>query len=116
MELKKLVWHGELLATYGALLAERPRQCMELYYNDDYTLAEIADRLGVSRQAVHDNLQRALRDLEQYEAALKLVEDQKQRREVMARMERDLSPAFLQKWQTEWKILSGKESTWHLKV
>ena len=43
---------------YGALLTERQQECFELRYNQDLSLGEIAEILGVSRQAVCDNLTR----------------------------------------------------------
>lgn len=43
---------------YGDLLTDRQRMCFDLRYNQDLTLAEIAQELGVSRQAVCDNLTR----------------------------------------------------------
>ncbi len=53
---------------YGELLTERQRMCFELYYDQDLTLAEIAQELKVSRQGVYDNLNRAeatLRNMEE---------------------------------------------------
>ena len=44
---------------YGELLTERQRQCIDLRYNQDLSLAEIAEELGVSRQGVFDNIARA---------------------------------------------------------
>ena len=52
---------------YGELLTEKQRICFDLYYNQDLSLSEIAEDLGVTRQGVHDTLARAegqLRDLE----------------------------------------------------
>ncbi|MDQ0191531.1 YlxM family DNA-binding protein [Alicyclobacillus cycloheptanicus] len=65
---------GDLYDFYGALLTERQRQIVELYYFDDWSLAEIAAELCVTRQAVHDNLHRAALQLESYESALGLLE------------------------------------------
>ncbi len=53
---------------YGDLLTERQRQCFDMRHNQDLSLAEIAQELQVSRQGVHDNLQRAealLKNMEQ---------------------------------------------------
>ena len=41
---------------YGALLTDRQRECFELRYNQDLSLGEIGQELGISRQGVHDNL------------------------------------------------------------
>lgn len=53
---------------YGDLLTLRQRQCVDMRYNQDLSLGEIASELGVSRQGVYDNLSRAealLRNMEQ---------------------------------------------------
>lgn len=44
---------------YGELLTDRQRMCFDLRRNQDLSLAEIAEELQVSRQGVHDNLNRA---------------------------------------------------------
>ena len=45
-----------LLDFYGNLLTPKMRRTCESYYNDDLTLAEIAEAEGISRQGVHDTL------------------------------------------------------------
>ncbi len=53
---------------YGELLTDRQRMCIDLRYNQDMSLSEIAEELHVSRQGVYDNLSRAealLRNMEQ---------------------------------------------------
>ena len=53
---------------YGDLLTERQRLCFDMRYNQDLSLAEIAQELQVSRQGVFDNLSRAealLRNMEE---------------------------------------------------
>ncbi|WP_018132880.1 putative DNA-binding protein [Effusibacillus pohliae] len=64
---------------YGALLTEKQRLFMELYYHDDLSLAEIAEQYHVSRQAVHDNIRRSETQLEEYEQTLRLLERHEQR-------------------------------------
>ena len=53
---------------YGALLTQRQQECFELRYNQDLSLGEIGQELGISRQGVFDNLSRA-------EALLKNMEE-----------------------------------------
>jgi predicted DNA-binding protein YlxM (UPF0122 family) len=58
---------------YGNLLTDKQRECLELYYQHDLSLAEIADNSGISRQGVHDLIKRAVRTLEKAEKRLTLV-------------------------------------------
>ncbi len=44
---------------YGDLLTPRQRQCLDLRYNQDLSLGEVAQELGISRQGVYDTLNRA---------------------------------------------------------
>lgn len=53
---------------YGDLLTDRQREFYDLYYNEDLSLAEIAENYGISRQGVRDVIVRA-------EAAMTEVED-----------------------------------------
>ena len=48
-----------LLDFYGDVLTERKRSILEMYYNDDYSLAEIADDIGISRQGVRDIIKKS---------------------------------------------------------
>lgn len=53
---------------YGDLLTERQRMCFDMRHNQDMSLGEIAEEMQVSRQGVHDNLNRAealLRNMEE---------------------------------------------------
>ena len=61
---------GSLYEMYGALLTEKQQQCLELYFCEDYSLAEIAEEMKVSRQAIHDLLKRVEQTLEHYETML----------------------------------------------
>ena len=44
---------------YGELLTERQKEFFDLYYNEDLSLAEIAENYGISRQGVRDVIVRA---------------------------------------------------------
>ncbi len=64
---------NRMFDAYGSLLTARQQRLLRQYYQDDLSLGEIAARMRVSRQAVHDGLRRALGALERFEAALGLA-------------------------------------------
>ena len=47
-----------LFDTYGGMLTDKQRECFDMRYNQDLSLGEIGEIMGVSRQAVNDNLTR----------------------------------------------------------
>ncbi len=59
-----------LLDYYGELLPEKQRTYCDLRYNQDYSLAEIAQYCGISRQGVHDALSHAEATLREFERTL----------------------------------------------
>lgn len=62
-----------LLDFYGQLLTDRQYEILDLHYNNDYTLSEIAQQLNISRQGVYDNEKRGRAVLNEYEEKLGLV-------------------------------------------
>ena len=52
---------------FGDLLTEKQRTYFDLYYNDDLSLAEIAEQTDISRQGVRDVISRAENLLREYE-------------------------------------------------
>lgn len=63
---------GYLLDFYGDVLPERRRDIMDLYYNDDLSLAEIAEQMGITRQAVRECIKKTESELFFYEEKLGL--------------------------------------------
>lgn len=59
---------------YGSLLTKRRQQILQMIFEDDLSLTEIAENFEISRQAVHDNMQQGVQQLEQYEKTLGMVE------------------------------------------
>lgn len=45
-----------LLDFYGDTLSDKQREAMELFYNGDYSLSEIAEIEGITRQGVRDRI------------------------------------------------------------
>ncbi len=70
-----------LLDIYGQVLTEKQRQYLDFYYNDDLSLAEIAENENITRQGVRDSIKRAeaiLYDMEDklhFEDRLKKIDD-----------------------------------------
>ena len=75
MEIEKTNRMNALFEFYAALLTDTQMKYIELDYADDYSLAEIAEEFGVSRQAVYDNIKRTEKILEDYEMKLHMYSD-----------------------------------------
>ncbi len=58
---------------YGPLLSEKQQRFVELYHLENCSLTEIAEAVGVSKQAVSEGLKRAEKALANYEDKLGLV-------------------------------------------
>ena len=72
--MEKFVEQTLLYDFYGELLTERQQQVYESVVLKDYSLSEVAEDLGISRQGVHDMIKRCNHTLEEYESRLHLVE------------------------------------------
>ena len=69
-ELRKKVDLAFLSAFYGGLLTEKQRRVLSLHCEEDLSLGEIAEEVGISRQAVHETITRAAARLNGMEASL----------------------------------------------
>ncbi len=72
--MEKILEQTLLYDFYGELLTEHQKRVYEDAVLNDYSLSEIADELGISRQGVHDMVRRCGRLLNGYEEKLHLVE------------------------------------------
>ncbi len=68
--MKKNLTIGYLLDFYGSLLTERQREALDMYYNMDYSLAEIAEQFSVTRQCIRGYLKNGEAHLRRMEGAL----------------------------------------------
>ncbi|HZK10494.1 MAG TPA: sigma factor-like helix-turn-helix DNA-binding protein [Clostridia bacterium] len=57
---------------YGSLLTKHQQELLQMVIMEDYSLGEIAERLAITRQGVHDGVQRGLAKLQWYEDHLGL--------------------------------------------
>lgn len=62
-----------LLDFYGPLLTDHRRELLRLYCEEDLSLQEIADQMAITRQGVSDAVNKARRQLDDYERKLGLV-------------------------------------------
>ena len=83
MLLTNIIKKGELLDCYGELLTKRQRDCLDLYYNENLTLAEIAEHFRISRQAVHDAMRHGEEQLAYYEKTLCLLYKKKEKQKAI---------------------------------
>ena len=67
MKINDIARQSLLYDFYGALLTKRQREVMELYNDENLSLAEIASEFGISRQGVYDALKKGAKALEDYE-------------------------------------------------
>lgn len=78
---------GVLLDFYGDILPERKRLVLDLYYNNDYSLSEISEEIGITRQGVLDTIKKASDSLLFYEEKLGLYEKFQAVESALARLE-----------------------------
>ena len=89
--MEKKVSLSWLLAFYGEMLTENQREMARLHWEEDFTLAEIAQQFSVSRQSVHDTVSRTEKQLEGLEEKLGLLRRFQKMEEGLKACEKELS-------------------------
>lgn len=79
-----------LLDFYGQLLTDRQFEILDLHYNNDFTLTEIAEQLSISRQGVFDNEKRGRALLNEYENKLGLLSKFSQQKQKAEQVQKHL--------------------------
>ena len=77
---------AELLAIYGAFLTDKQRECLSLSLWEDFSLTEIGERLGLSRQSAHDAIRRGEAALRRWEQCLCVAEHRRALAEIAANL------------------------------
>lgn len=88
MDYTKNVNISLLIDFYGDMLSDKQREAMELYYNEDLSLAEVADITGLTRPGVRDRLVKSegiLRNLEEKLGLLKRFEEMSEEIDLISR-------------------------------
>ena len=86
--MERILEQALLYDFYGELLTAHQKQVYEDVILNDYSLSEVADDLGITRQGVHDMIKRCNKLLEVYEGKLHLVEKFISLREQVGRIQR----------------------------
>ncbi|MDC7244132.1 MAG: sigma factor-like helix-turn-helix DNA-binding protein [Sphaerochaetaceae bacterium] len=86
MELQEKLRLNQLFDIYGELLTEKQRVYYEYYYLKDYSLAEIAEILNVSRNAVHMQLKSVLAHLQNYEDKIGMLNTKKNIKKIITKI------------------------------
>ncbi len=89
--MEQFLYLSELFDLYGALLTERQQRCLELHLYEDFSLSEIGEELGISRQAVYDNIHRAEAAMKSYEAKLGLAARYEKERAVLSEVDQSIA-------------------------
>ena len=84
MCMERLYYLARLYDLYGGLLTGKQRESLRLHIAEDFSLAEIGEELGITRQAAHDNIRRAERALTQMEETLGLLTRQQTQERALA--------------------------------
>lgn len=84
--LEEFLRQSALFDLYGSLLTEKQQRCLSMHLFEDYSLSEIGEELGISRQAVHDTLRRSEQVMENYEARLELLARRESERKILAKI------------------------------
>jgi len=71
---EKLQVYGQLHDFYGQLLTDRQNMCFTMHYLEDLTMAEVGEALGITPQAVADQIKRTVKILQKYEEKLGLIQ------------------------------------------
>ena len=83
MNLEERVHIAILTKYYGALLTDRQQNILSMYVDNNLSLAEVSEELGISRQAVKDALDTAFQTLKQTEERLHFVEKDAKLKEII---------------------------------
>ena len=87
---RKILEMTMLLDFYGEAITEKQRMCVDMYYNENLSMSEISEIVGITRQGVRDMLVRAEVAMQDMENKLGIVKRFLIRRETVEKVEEKL--------------------------
>lgn len=92
MEIDKFVHLNKLYSIYRSLLTQKQNQILGYYLDEDLSLGEISQEMGISRQGVHDAIKRSEQILLEYESKLGMLNREEYITQKMKEIVDKLSP------------------------
>ena len=84
--MEKNFYYAELFEIYKSLLTEKQKEVFEMHFLLDFSLSEISEEKGISRQNVNDAIKGAKKKLDELETLLKL----KQKHDALKELEKNV--------------------------
>ena len=84
--LEKRVELSKLFDFYGSLLKENQKEIFEDYVFNDYSISEIAEEHGLTRQGIFDTVKRCSRSLNEYDEKLGLIDKFEKTKEIVGKV------------------------------
>ena len=84
--MEKNFYYAEIFEIYKSLLTEKQKEVFEMHFLLDFSLSEISEEKGISRQNVNDAIKGAKKKLDELETLLKL----KQKHDALKELEKNV--------------------------
>ena len=91
MNIEERVQIAILSKYYGKMLTERQQSIMEMYVDNNLSLAEVSEELGISRQAVKDALDNSMQILKGTEEKLKFIQRDNKIKQILENSNLDIT-------------------------
>ncbi len=89
--------YSVLFCYYKNLFSEKQKMYLELYFEEDYSFSEIAEKYSITRQAIFDNIKRGTKQLDDYEKKLNIYSKELELKEKLEKLKDSFSKNELEK-------------------
>ena len=89
--------YSVLFCYYKNLFSEKQKMYLELYFEEDYSFSEIAEKYSITRQAIFDNIKRGTKQLDDYEKKLNIYSRDLELKEKLEKLRDSFSKEELEK-------------------